>query len=314
MVLGGASMAMAGRVPVVLSTDVGNEIDDQWAITYLLTQPGFEVRGLLSAQAPSLPDPSAHRSLAILRDVVEHRLGLREHPPLLEGASVPLQDEKTPQPSAAASFLVEASKPFTPENRLNVVVIGAATDMASALLLDPTMADRVRVVAMAFRNLTPDGAHEYNEMNDPEAWRVLLAARVPLVVGTGDVCERYLSLNYGAAEALLHGHGPVAGWLWGEYQDWYYRNVKPLRINDFSKSWVIWDVITLAYLRGLATAETVPRPLLDARMTFQQSEGPAAGRTMQAITAVQTERLWAEFVGGLDEFRNRQKVGRRGEN
>ena len=25
------------RIPVVLSTDVGNEIDDQWTIVYLLT-------------------------------------------------------------------------------------------------------------------------------------------------------------------------------------------------------------------------------------------------------------------------------------
>jgi len=36
-------------VPVVLSTDVGNEIDDQWAIVYLLLQPKFEVLGVMSA-------------------------------------------------------------------------------------------------------------------------------------------------------------------------------------------------------------------------------------------------------------------------
>jgi hypothetical protein len=37
------------RIPVVLSTDVGNEIDDQWAITYLLLQPRFDVLGVMSA-------------------------------------------------------------------------------------------------------------------------------------------------------------------------------------------------------------------------------------------------------------------------
>ena len=37
------------RIPVVLSTDVGNEIDDQWAITYLLLQPRFDVLGVISA-------------------------------------------------------------------------------------------------------------------------------------------------------------------------------------------------------------------------------------------------------------------------
>lgn len=288
------------RVPIVLSTDVGNEIDDQWAIAYLLTAPGFDVRGILSAHAPSLPDPSAHASFEILRDVVERRLGMRSHPPLLEGASLPLRSLTAPQPSAAASFLIAQSKSFTPEHRLTVAVIGAATDVSSALLLDPSLADRIRVVAMAFRNLSPGGAHEYNEENDPMAWQLLMRSRVPLVVGTADTCERFLSLNYAQAEALLAHHGPAAAWLWEEYRAWYFRNVKPLRVDDFSKSWVIWDLITLAYVRGLATAVPQPRPELDSTMTF----GPGRqGETIEVITAVDTARLWPEFTAGLDRIR-----------
>lgn len=297
-----APSAMAARLPVVLSTDVGNEIDDQWAITYLLTQPAFDVRGILSAHAPSLPDPSAHSTYRVLQEVVEYRLGLREHPPLLEGSSLPLINAATPRLSAAASFIVEQSRQFSAEHPLNVLVIGAATDIASALLLDPTVADRIRVVAMAFKDLSPDGAHEYNETNDPEAWRLLLASHVPLVVGTADVCERYLSLNYAQANALLSNHGFVAEWLWSEYRNWYFRNVKPLRTPDFSRSWVIWDIITLAYLRELATAKTVQRPMLDSTMTFQKRAPAGNPPTMQDITSVDTRRLWADFIEGIDMY------------
>ena len=52
------------RIPVVLSTDVGNEIDDQWAITYLLLQPRFEVLGVMSAHAPSISAPAGQTSCA----------------------------------------------------------------------------------------------------------------------------------------------------------------------------------------------------------------------------------------------------------
>lgn len=293
------SMTAAAQtsVPIILSTDVGNEIDDQWAITYLLTAPGFDVRGILSAQAPSLPDPSAHASFEILEDIVQHRLGMHAHPPLLEGASLPMKDRATPQPSAAASFLVTQSKSFTPEHRLTVAVIGAATDVASALLLDPSLADRIRIVAMAFRNLSPAGAHEYNEENDPRAWQVLLGSRAPIAIGTADVCERFLSLNYAQAEGLLAGHGPVAAWLWQDYRAWYFRNVKPLRVNDFSKPWVIWDLITLAYVRGLASATTQPRPTLDDAMTFHPG---TPGAAIDVITSVDTARLWPEFTAALD--------------
>src|ERR1700733_6319100 len=78
------------KTPVVLSTDVGNEIDDQWAIAYLLVSGNFDVQGILSAQAPSLPAPSAHASYKVLVDEVENRLAMHQHPPLLEGSSLPL--------------------------------------------------------------------------------------------------------------------------------------------------------------------------------------------------------------------------------
>ena len=34
---------------------------------------------------------------------------------------------------------------------------------------------------------------------------------------------------------MLSNRGSIGGWLWEEYQAWYFRVVKPLRVNDFSK-------------------------------------------------------------------------------
>lgn len=291
--------------PVILSTDVGNEIDDQWAITWLLTDPGFDVRGIASAQAPSLPDPSANASFRILRTIVEQRLGLAVHPPLLEGASLPLTSLAAPQPSAAAHFIVEESRGFTPEHPLTVLVIGAATDAASALLLDPTVAQRIRIVAMAFRSLGPDGANEYNEQNDPRAWQVLLRSNVPITVGTADVCERTLAVHFDQAREMLANRGPVGAWLWTEYQEWYFRSVKPLRVADFSKPWIIWDVITLAYVRGLATATPQPRPELDASMNFRPGK---PGATINLITTADTARIWQEFLRHVDRFQQTHRI------
>ena len=156
MLLGLASVSW-GKVPVILSTDVGNEIDDQWAITYMLLNPDFDVQGIISAHAPSLPDPSAHSTYEVLVDVVEHRLGMLTHPPLFEGSSLPLADTRTPRPNSGVDFIIETSRRFSQDNRLAVLTIGAATDVASALLKDPSVAGRIRVVAMGFRNLTEAG-------------------------------------------------------------------------------------------------------------------------------------------------------------
>ena len=99
-------------IPVVLSTDVGNEIDDQWAIVYLLSNQAFDVKGILSAHAPSIRPPAARTSYLVLRDIVERRLNMSTHPPLLEGANEPLMNARMPAKSAAFPPLIKSGPRF----------------------------------------------------------------------------------------------------------------------------------------------------------------------------------------------------------
>src|SRR5579875_2443546 len=222
---------------------------------------------IISTHAPTLPDPSAQYTYRVLADVIESRLNMANHPQLFEGANLPLTDDKTPRPSPGVDFILQTSKTFSKTNRLTLLTIGAATDVASAILEDPTIADRIRVVAMAFKSW-PEGGREFNVANDVKAWQVILNSNVPVVVGCGSVCRAGLALSFVDAKNLISQHGPIGAWLWERYQAWYYRFIKPLRKNDFSKSWVIWDTITLAYLEGLTTQRTYPRPRLKDDMTF----------------------------------------------
>src|SRR5581483_4995211 len=121
LLLGALAATCAGKTAVILSTDVGNEIDDQWAITYMLLSPAFDVRAIVSANAPALPDPSAHATYKILVDVVERRLGMLSHPPLFEGSSLPLADRQTARENAGVDFIIETSTQFSSENRLVVL-------------------------------------------------------------------------------------------------------------------------------------------------------------------------------------------------
>jgi inosine-uridine nucleoside N-ribohydrolase len=308
LIAGGAAAGTArptARTAVILSTDVGNEIDDQWAVVALLTNPGLDVLGIISAHAPTVPDPSARSTFRVLTDVVENRLKMAVHPPLCEGSSLPLENDSTPRRSAGLDFIVENSRPFSRDNRLTLLVIGAATDAASALLQDPSIADRIRIVAMGFRSW-PDGGDEYNVANDVKAWQVILRSRVPVVIGCGQVCRATLALTPPQAKELVAAHGPIGAWLWDDYQAWYYRFVKPIRKDDFSKPWIIWDLITLAYLDGLTQQNEVPRPVLKDDLTFDHA--PGDDRIMW-ITGLDSRRLWADLVSRLDAYQRTHAVG-----
>jgi purine nucleosidase len=300
----GAVPAQA-RTAVILSTDVGNEIDDQWAVVYMLANPAFEVLGIISAHAPTVPDPSAHYTYRVLVDVVENRMRIAVHPPLFEGSSLALSSRTAPRPNPGVDFIVRASKSFSQDNRLSILTIGAATDVASALLEDPSLADRIRVVAMGFKSW-PDGGDEYNVANDVKAWQVILRSRVPVVVGCGDVCRATLALTPAQAKDLVASHGPIGAWLWDEFQDWYFRFVKPLRKEDFSKPWIIWDTITLAYMLKMTDEKAVPRPDLKDDMVFDHVTTQG---TITWITGLDSKRMWADFVEKLDAYQRTHSVG-----
>lgn len=299
-----AVVAAQAKIPIVLSTDVGNEIDDQWTIAYLLLSRRVEVLGVMSAHAPSISAPAGRTSYHILRDVVENRLGMKTHPPLIEGGSLPLENAKTPRPSPAVSFLIERSKPYTPDNRLTVLMIGAGTDVASAILTDSSIVNRIRVIQMGFNN--ERGGDEFNIANDVRAVQAILDSDVPLVIGPGEVCRASLSLSLDQAREMVAERGAIGAWLYEEFAAWYYRFVKPLRKNDFSKPWIIWDNITLAYVLGMTTHETKPRPRMRDDMTFESV--PGTTRTVTWITDVDEKRMWADYLGLLDEYQQTNAI------
>ena len=284
---------------VVLSADVGNEIDDQWAVAYLVASPEFNVLGFISAHAPPLVPPAAATSARIIDDVVSRRLGLGdEAPPIVVGAHGPLPAIDQAADSPGARFLIEVSKEYSPSKRLTVLAIGAATDVAAAVLLDPSIAERIELVAMGLKNRV-SGGQEFNLMNDVKAWQVLFGSEVPITIGTFDVCAQNLGLTLAQAEELVGDVGPVGQWLWLEFEYFYYRVVQSLPfLGADNERWVIWDNIVLAHLLGLTESEELPRLELRDDMSF--GDPLQGGRTVTWITDVDEEAMWRDFRAKLE--------------
>ncbi len=56
---------------VVLTTDIGAEVDDQWALAHLAVAPEIELRGVVTTHAPRLAVPAAHTAARVARDVLK---------------------------------------------------------------------------------------------------------------------------------------------------------------------------------------------------------------------------------------------------
>ncbi len=290
------AVSKAPPLAAVLVTDCGVEVDDQWALTHLLLSPEIDLRAVVTTHASSIGFSSASSAKAAAEVVARALPAGAPRPPVVQGADLPLQDATTPRKSAGLEELLRISRGFSSAHRLVVFVTGAATDLASAILQDPSIASRISVVAMGFDDW-PGGRDGFNVKNDPAAWRVLLGSDVPLVVGSGAVTTRGLRLTRAEAKALMLPHGPVGQYLCSLLDDWLTKQASLVAQLVAPETWVIWDEVVVAYALGMARGNEVPRPALQADLSFSH---PQTSRRITWLSEIDTDRFWRDLTKKID--------------
>jgi purine nucleosidase len=197
----------------VIDSDAKNEIDDQWAIALAILCPErFEIEGFVGANFDNAHGGpgSVEASVAEIETVLE-KAGMAGKWPVLPG-SHPLRYQAEPSESPGVDFIIERAMAGTPENPLWVVGLGAATDMASALLQEPRIVDRV-VAFWHLRTRWPEKCNNFNVIGDVRAARLLFHSPVTFVLfdtGTYLRCPMAESAQfvapYGELGRYLHSY------------------------------------------------------------------------------------------------------------
>ena len=291
-----ALFGASGQKPLIITTDCGAEVDDQWTIAQAVLAPELEVLGIITTHAPSLKSPASKTSAKATRDLLVH-LGLAKSPPVLAGASTALPNSSTPLGNLGVDFLLAQSWRFSSTNRLPVLILGAATDIASALLLDPALADRVEFVAMAFDGW-PKGGDSWNVKNDIVAWQIVMNSTVPLVVGDAAVTRRDLAVNRRQSAEWLPLNSGAARHLVQIHSKWLDHNPSFIhKVTGDKDTWPIWDQVTVAWLLKLAQGTEHNRPKLQADLTLKHDGGRTNKITW--ITNIHSTALWKHFSNSL---------------
>lgn len=235
----------AGPVDVVLDTDAFNEIDDQFAIAYLL-RSGEKLRTKAIYAAPFYNEKSTGPANGMEKsywEILKLLELMGETKDVYRGAVAFLPDEKTPVISPAARDLAERVTHYSPENPLYVVAIGAITNVASALLLNPKVAENTVVVWLGGHARHFHDTKEFNMAGDVAAARVVMGSGVPFVqLPCGGVVSEFSvsgpELNY-----WLAGKNPLADYL-------AQNTIREAESYAAGKPWtrVIWDVTAVAWL------------------------------------------------------------------
>jgi len=250
------------KVDMVLDTDAYNEIDDQFAISYALRSK--ETINLLALYAAPFsndrsegPEDGMEKSYNEILKLLELA---GEKTPVFKGSTAYLKSEKDDVDSAAARDLAERAAAYSRENPLYVVAIGAITNVASALLINPAIADKMVVVWLGGHSLDWHDNNEFNCMQDVAAARVVFFSGVPLVMLP---CMGVVSAFTTTGPELSHwleGKNPLADYLCKQTIQ---------EANTYAEgcvwSRVIWDVTAVAWLNNkegdLLLEKLIPTPI-----------------------------------------------------
>lgn len=238
-----------GKIDVVLDTDAYNEIDDQFAISYMIRNTHkFNIKGICAAPFLNEKSVSAADGMHKSYDEILKLLTLADNEEIKNsvfiGSENYLLNETTPVESEAAEFIAKLAERYSPEKPLYIVAIGAITNVASAILKNPQMRENCVLIWLGgHATHMPFAASEFNMVQDIAAARVVFDCGIPLVqLPCMGVVDRFATSKY-ELEHWLKGKNALCDYLCEN-------TIQAAESYAAGKPWtrVIWDVTAVAWL------------------------------------------------------------------
>ncbi len=217
------------------------------------------------------------------------------------GSPTYMRSPAEPVESPAVDRLIElAMKPA--DDPLYIAAIGCVTNVASAIVKEPEIINRIVVLWTAgYPSWSPrSNLGSLNLDQDVAAAHVLFDSGVPLMYFPGFYIGAQLSISLPEMEQWVRGKGAIGDYLYHLYTH------NPLHaqrgiFDHFGRSWVMWDLITIAWLLEPAwvPAGLVSTPTLDGDLCWVPAAGPE--RLMLEAHDIDRDAIFRDFFRKLED-------------
>lgn len=270
----------AGPVEMVLDTDTDNEMDDQFALVWAMLFPEkLQVKAVTAAPFHNDRSRGPGEGMRQSLGEIQRWLSILDAAPSLAfaGSDRYLPDRNTPVDSPAARRIVELAHDAGNRGQvLYLLAIAALTNVASALLLDPSIAGHCVLVWLGGNSVNWPDNREFNLIQDVPAVQAVLDSgiplvRIPCVHGADALITTLPELRERCAP-----HGKAGAALY----DLAIRFMKP------GDSRIIWDISTVGYLLTPEAffSEVMPTPVLRDDASWESGAGRPEYREVRRIS------------------------------
>ncbi|WP_159618137.1 nucleoside hydrolase [Ruania rhizosphaerae] len=298
---------------VIVDNDFAGDPDDLYHVVHHLLTPSVDTPLLVASHLAvgDRWDPSGHsaaNAATVLGKTLE-LMGLDPSDRVVTGSEVALTDRTTPHDTPAArAIIAEAMRES--DTPLFYAAGGGLTDLASAYLLEPRIADRLTLVWIggpeyAGHAYAPDGAGdpEYNLNIDVTAAQVLFNdSTMPIWQVPRNIYRQCL-----VSDTELRRRVKTKGAL-GEHLYQTLRDVAQATGSLRSETYALGDqpLILLTGLQSFFQPDTtssdyavLPAPIVEDSGRFVPTN---AGRSIRVYTRVDVRLMFEDMFLRLDEF------------
>lgn len=284
------------EVRIVLDTDTYNEVDDQFAIIHALLSPEkLAVEAIYAApffnSRSQGPADGMERSYAEILRLLDLMNWLPAEDFVLRGSTAYLDAERKPQENDAVRNLVERGLSATEEEPLYVAAIGAITNVASALLLEPQLVENVVVVWLGGHALHWPHTREFNLQQDVRAAQVIFDSGVPLIQIPCMGVTSHLHTTIPELDAHVAGRN--------ELGDYLVETVKGYHDEHVGWSKQIWDIAATAFVinSSWTPSHLIHSPILTDQMTWSTDHGR---HLIRYVHSIDRDEIFRDFFAKLE--------------
>lgn len=282
-------------VRMALDTDTYNEIDDQFAVVYALLSPELDVQAIYAApfhnNRSSGPGDGMEKSYEEILRVLD-KLGKSPEGFAFKGSTNYIADLEKPERSPAALDLIERAKKSSPQDPLYVAAVGAITNVANAILIEPSIIQNIVLVWLGGNGHNWPHQREFNYMQDLKASRVVFDSGVPLVQLPCTPVVTHFTTTVPEMERYVGGRGPIGDYLLTIFKDYHK--------DHFAWSKVLWDMTAVAWLVNdkWLPSDLVHSPIVTDNYTF--SFDPSR-HMIRVVNFVNRDPIFRDFFTKLDK-------------
>lgn len=230
-------------IRMIFDTDTYNEVDDQFALVYALLSPEeVKIEAVYAApfhnERSDSPGDGMERSYhEILR--LMKILDFPTDGVVFRGSDRYMGSKDTPCNCDAVNHLIELALLSSVDDPLYVVAIGAPTNVASAIVKEPGIIKKIKVVWLGGNGLGWPSGREFNQKQDIAASQILFDSGVVLVQIPCWPVASHLKVGVTELKACM-GNSKIATALTALVSESVDGNP--------AKTRVIWDLSAVAYL------------------------------------------------------------------